>query len=52
MDCAMSGLKLHLKFYLTGKHLGSDFESIWLIHCFLITLLSHNWILQGTSALG
>lgn len=34
LDRAVSGLKLFLKFYLTGKHLGSDFESIWLIHCY------------------
>lgn len=34
LDHAVSGLKLFLKFYLTGKHLGSDFESIWLIHCY------------------
>lgn len=33
LDCAVSGLKLFLKFYWTGKHLGSDSESIWLIQC-------------------
>lgn len=34
LDCSVSGLKLFLKFYLTGKHLGSDFESICLIRCY------------------